>query len=170
MTEIELGYAVIACLITAWLALPLHVAVHEFSHAIAARLLTASPISIQLGNQIHGVWRHGSLELSFGLTRWKTGSFKFSPHEFAPWKQALVIAAGPCGTFALTFLFMMGLLSANNTLQQIALLPPTIYGLKILILSLYPTEIKDRETGKTIESDGLKLSRIPWKAPSHANT
>lgn len=170
MMDFGVWYLLMAFIIVSWLALPLHIAIHEFSHALAARILSRSKIYIRLGKEIHGVWKHGSLELSFGLSRWRVGNFCYTENGSNSWRQALVIAAGPFGTFTLTLFFATLVISIDHTGAQILLLPFVIYGLKILLLSLYPSEIRDRASGEIIQTDGYKLSRIPWKPQSAANT
>ncbi|MEM9026383.1 MAG: site-2 protease family protein [Verrucomicrobiota bacterium] len=170
MDDFGFWYLLMAFIVVSWLALPLHVAVHEFSHAVAARILSRSKIYIRLGKEVHGVWKHGSIELSFGLSRWRVGNFRYTENGSNSWRQALVIAAGPLGTFILTLIFASLVISVDHTGAQILFLPFVIYGLKILLLSLYPSEIKDRVSGEIIQTDGYKLSRIPWKTHSAANT
>ena len=162
MNELFFMYLAIGCLIAFWVARPLHVAVHELSHTLTAAILTRSPLRMQLGEQVEGTWSWGRLTISFELRRWRSGKFRYASKTVSLPKRAIILAAGPLGTFALTALAIAGMVTTKLHFLQLIWVPFIAYGVKMLILSLYPRILKDSKTGKVIKTDGYRLSRMPW--------
>lgn len=154
------------CMAAAWIARPVHVAVHEFSHALAALCLTHEPLRVRLGEQIDGLWRKGRLEIGFQLTRWRAGTFHYVSRKYPAKTQALILVAGPIGTTLLTLTCTQLLVAVSSPLLQIACIPFVAYGAKFIILSLYPRVIHDTKTGESIRTDGYRITRIPWGQPA----
>ena len=162
MNELFFLYTLLGCAAAFWVSRPLHVAVHELSHALAAALLTRSPLRVRLGEEAEGIWKFGRLQIAFEVRRWRSGNFRYAPKKVSLPKRALIIAAGPLGTFSLTVLAVWALISTTPYFLQLVWVPFIAYGMKFLVLSLYPRLLRDSKTGKVIKTDGYRLSRMPW--------